>query len=120
MTTRRSPRRPTLTSPARPEAASTPIRATQATPSAKIVFSHFGTEPSSTESVIALTSKNWTKPTTLTATSTTIALSDTRRTARSRRAVIPRMLMAATMRSATSASRTSIRPSSMPDANTAR
>ena len=60
ITTRRRPRRPTRTSPARPEAASTPISATQATPRAKIAFSHFGASPSSTESAIAPASKNWT------------------------------------------------------------
>ena len=120
ITTRRRPRRPTRTSPARPEAASTPISATQATPRAKIAFSHFGASPSSTESAIAPASKNWTNAIPLTATSTTIAVSETRSTVRSRRAVTPRMLIAATSSSASPATTTSMRPSSMPGANTAR
>ena len=95
-TTRRRPRRPTRTSPASPDAASTPTSATPATTVANSSWSHSGTEPSSTESVIAPGSQFWASAIPDTASSSTIPTSDRRRTMPSRSAPSPRTFWAAT------------------------
>jgi hypothetical protein len=53
ITTRRSLRRPTTSSPASPDAASSPVSATVATTAAKIRLSHCGASPSSIEFTIS-------------------------------------------------------------------
>ena len=94
ITTRRRPRRPTRTSPARPEAASTPMTATVATTRANSASSQPGTGPSSTESASAPASKNWANAITVSTTSRPIANSDSRSTTAMRSAKRPRTFAA--------------------------
>ena len=88
-TTRRRPRRPTRISPARPDAASTPITATVAMPVAKIRSSQRGATPRSIDEVIAPGSQYWAKPITDTPMSTAMLNSESRSTVPSRLADSP-------------------------------
>ena len=60
-----SPARPTATSPASPDADSSPVNTTTATPAAKITSSHCGVSPRWIGSISAWRSKNWISPSTI-------------------------------------------------------
>src|SRR4051794_39081114 len=70
---RLSPRRPTRSSPDRPEADSRPVNTTVATPTAKNASPHVGVEPRWIVSVMTSTSKNTTAPRTTTITWSTMS-----------------------------------------------
>jgi hypothetical protein len=119
-TTRRRPRRPTRISPARPDAASTPITATVAMPVAKIRSCQPGATPRSIEELIAPGSQYWANPITDTPTSTAMLKRESRRTAPSRWADRPRMFCIATSKSAAPAITSGSAPSSSSFQKTAR
>ena len=90
ITTLRSPRRPTRTSPASPDAASMPISAPVARTVANAVSCQVGWCPRSTVSKTDPKSKNWAYTATDAATRTTMPASERRRTVRRRRRDSPR------------------------------